>query len=171
MLHAIPTLPSHRHPLTSSHRYPAESVVAAAGDGKLHVLLAASGSVAAIKLPLIARKLLTQIPPDRLSIRIVLTPSATHFLAGQSTEQPTVSALGHIEGVDGVYADKDEWGPEPWRRGAPILHVELRKCELCLPSVIILLLYPSLWRSVPGIERTTETDVCALVAKKGHTSW
>lgn len=130
MLHTLPAR-------AASHRNPAEAVATARTDGKLHLLLAASGSVAVIKLPLIAAKLLSIIHPSRLSIRIVLTDAATHFLAGQSAEQPTVSALRHIEGVDGVYLDKDEWGPEPWRRGAPILHVELRKCESlsCRPLI------------------------------------
>jgi phosphopantothenoylcysteine decarboxylase len=26
-----------------------------------------------------------------------------------------------------VYQDADEWGPRPWKRGAPILHIELRR--------------------------------------------
>ncbi len=61
---------------------------------------------------------------DTLSIRIVLTQSATHFLAGQSSEQPTISSLLHLPNVDAVYRDRDEWGPQPWRRGASILHIE-----------------------------------------------
>lgn len=126
MLQAIPQLPTVRHSM-NHYPYPAHAVAASHDDGKIHLLLGASGSVAVIKLPLIARALLKHTPPSVLSIRIVLTPSATKFLAGQSPEQPTVSALGHIDGVDGVYTDKDEWGPEPWRRGQPILHVELRK--------------------------------------------
>jgi phosphopantothenoylcysteine decarboxylase len=81
---------------------------------------------------------LTRIPPTTvpvivqalakyagtLSIRIVLTESATHFLGGQSAEQPTISTLQHMPNVDAVYRDRDEWGPQPWRRGASILHIE-----------------------------------------------
>ena len=37
------------------------------------------------------------------------------------------SSLMHIPGVDAVYDDESEWGPEPWRRGAPILRIEVRK--------------------------------------------
>ncbi|CAJ2502223.1 Uu.00g096170.m01.CDS01 [Anthostomella pinea] len=99
--------------LTASHR-----------DKKKHLLLAASGSVATIKLPLIIRAL-ARHQPD-LSIRVLLTPSATLFLAGQSAEQPSVSSLSTLQGVDGVYGDADEWR-EPWRRGAGILHIELRR--------------------------------------------
>jgi len=29
--------------------------------------------------------------------------------------------------VDAVYSDADEWGPQPWKRGASILHIELRR--------------------------------------------
>ena len=61
---------------------------------------------------------------DTLSIRIVLTESATHFLGGQSPEQPTVSSLLQLPNVDAVYRDRDEWGPQAWRRGASILHIE-----------------------------------------------
>ena len=37
------------------------------------------------------------------------------------------SSLIHIPGVDAVYDDESEWGPQPWGRGAPILHIEVRK--------------------------------------------
>lgn len=96
-------------------------------DGKYHVLLAATGSVATIKLPLIA-KLLTKKGglSTRLSIRILLSQSATNFLQAQSAEQPSLSALGAIAGVDGIYLDQDEWA-KPWIRNDAILHIELRR--------------------------------------------
>ncbi|KAL2268728.1 hypothetical protein VTJ83DRAFT_3574 [Remersonia thermophila] len=102
-----------------------ESLVASRNDGKKHLLLAASGSVATIKIPVIVQELAKH--QGRLSIRIVLTESACHFLAGQSAEQPAVSSLLRLPNVDAVYRDRDEWGPEPWRRGASILHIELRR--------------------------------------------
>lgn len=92
-------------------------------DSKIHLLLAASGSVATIKLPLIIKAL--TVHPN-LSIRILLTPSARRFLAGQSDEQPTVSSLHDFPNVDAVYVDEDEWR-EPWKRGNGILHIELRR--------------------------------------------
>ncbi|KAJ2895936.1 flavoprotein [Zalerion maritima] len=101
------------------------SITAARGDRKLHLLLAASGSVATIKLPLILSYLSKHAVG--LSIRIIITSSAARFLNGQSKEQPTLSSLSGYAGVDGIYSDKDEWGPEPWRRGKGILHIELRK--------------------------------------------
>ena len=92
-------------------------------DNKHHLLLAASGSVATIKLPLIVQKLSTH---DKLSIRIVLTESASRFLAGQSDEQPTLTDLQRMKNVDGIYTDADEW-ERPWTRGSGILHIELRR--------------------------------------------
>lgn len=92
-------------------------------DDKIHILLAASGSVATIKLPNIAEALGRH---HNVSIRIILTKSAERFLAGQSLEQPPLEALRQIAGVDDVYRDEDEW-VVPWTRGEPILHIELRK--------------------------------------------
>src|SRR5216117_823395 len=70
-----------------AHRSPAAAVAAAIHDGKTHLLLAASGSVAVIKLPLIISAFENH---SNLSIRVILTKSAACFLAGQSPEQPTV---------------------------------------------------------------------------------
>ncbi|TVY12537.1 Coenzyme A biosynthesis protein 3, partial [Lachnellula arida] len=50
-----------------------------AADGKKHLLLAASGSVATIKIPAILRALSTHA---NLSIILILTKAATNFLAG-----------------------------------------------------------------------------------------
>jgi phosphopantothenoylcysteine decarboxylase len=101
----------------------AANVQSSRSDAKLHLLIAASGSVATIKLPNIINALSRH---QNLSIRVILTSSATHFLAGQSSEQPTVSALSHLPNVDAVYTDSAEWTPA-WKRNAPILHIELRK--------------------------------------------
>lgn len=92
-------------------------------DNKKHLLLAASGSVATIKLPHIVQRLSVH---DKLSVRIVLTHAASRFLAGQSDEQPTLATLQAMKNVDGIYHDSDEWG-SPWTRGSSILHIELRR--------------------------------------------
>ncbi|KAI4245080.1 MAG: hypothetical protein L6R40_002679 [Gallowayella cf. fulva] len=94
-----------------------------ASDGKKHLLLAASGSVATIKLPKIVEALSRH---HDLSVRVILTEAAERFLAGQSDEQPTLHYLRSIPNLDGVYLDRDEWS-EPWTRGAGILHIELRR--------------------------------------------
>lgn len=92
-------------------------------DGKHHLLLAASGSVATIKIPNILHALSHH---PNLSIRIILTQSASNFLAGQSVEQPHIEILHRINNVEGVYLDDEEWH-HPWKRGNPILHIELRR--------------------------------------------
>ncbi|PSR97022.1 flavo protein [Coniella lustricola] len=104
-------------------------------DDKIHLLLAASGSVATIKLPNIINALLSSSSPEHLSIRIVLSSSARNFLAGQAPEQPPLASLLAIPGVDAIYTDEDEWGrgasigPEGvWtRRNASVLHIDLRR--------------------------------------------
>lgn len=110
---------------------PADDVASALNDGKVHLLLAASGSVATIKLPNIISSL--EKHPN-LSIRVILTKTAARFLAGQSAEQPTVESLASAPNVDGLYMDEDEW-VEPWVRNSTILHIELRRWSHLLAIV------------------------------------
>lgn len=112
--------PTPRHPSSSSSPFIA---AAYANDNKRHLILAASGSVATIKLPNIVRALSHH---TNLSIRLLLTKSAEKFLAGQSAEQPLLESLSDFENVDGIYYDEDEWD-RPWTRGGGILHIELRR--------------------------------------------
>jgi len=114
-----------------AYQAPAAAVAAAISDGKTHVLLAASGSVATIKLPLIISSLSRH---PNISIRVILTKSAARFLAGQSAEQPTVASLASLPNVDSVHQDEDEWD-EPWTRDANILHIELRRWSHLLAIV------------------------------------
>jgi len=108
---------------TSSGAFRAQDYV---NDSKIHLLIASTGSVATIKLPLILRTLSTKWK-SQLSIRVILSKSALEFLHGQSTEQPHYTTLAQIDGVDGVYTDSDEWTNPAWTRDVPILHVELRR--------------------------------------------
>ncbi|KAF4120095.1 phosphopantothenoylcysteine decarboxylase [Geosmithia morbida] len=101
----------------------ADSVVQARSDGKRHLLLAATGSVATIKIFQIVKALSTR---DNLSIRLVFTPSAARFLDGQSAEQPSLAEIARFRNVDAIYNDASEW-TTPWTRGSPVLHIELRK--------------------------------------------
>ena len=94
-----------------------------ASDGRKHLLLAASGSVATIKLPNIANALSRY---KGLSIRVIVTQSAEKFLLDQSPEQPMLESLQELPNVDGIYRDEDEW-KKPWVRGDSILHIELRR--------------------------------------------
>lgn len=101
----------------------AQGVALARDDGKRHLLLAASGSVATIKVVQVANRLASH---SNLSVRIVLTGAAENFLRGQSPEQPTLAEVQRLPNVDGLYTDNDEWA-QPWTRGGPILHIELRR--------------------------------------------
>ncbi|KIN06558.1 hypothetical protein OIDMADRAFT_24858 [Oidiodendron maius Zn] len=94
-----------------------------AHDGKQHLLLAASGSVATIKIPNILEALSRH---SNLSICLILTKSAANFLVGQSSEQPSVETLRACKNVEDIFFDEDEW-VHPWKRGQPILHIELRR--------------------------------------------
>lgn len=110
------------NPLSSSSK---PFVAADHHDRKHHLLLAASGSVATIKLPNIVQALSSH-HSEHLSIILVLTEPATRFLAGQSAEQPDVDSLAQIPSVVAIFRDEDEWR-HPWTRGAGILHIELRR--------------------------------------------
>jgi phosphopantothenoylcysteine decarboxylase len=115
-----PTQPIPQQPKSQSANFVASEY---ADDKKKHLLLAASGSVATIKLPNIVNALSSY---DDLSIRIIITKSAENFLAGQSEEQPHLESLLQEKNVDGIYRDEDEW-KKPWVRGDVILHIELRR--------------------------------------------
>ena len=109
-----------RFPYSTSTPFAAANHI---GDSKKHLLLAASGSVATIKIPNILHAFSHY---HNLSIRLILTKAAENFLAGQSAEQPSLSSLLNIKNVDGIYFDEDEW-IHPWTRGGGILHIELRR--------------------------------------------
>ena len=94
-----------------------------ANDGKRHLLLAASGSVATIKIPNIVQALSRHCD---LSIRLIFTNAAAKFLENQSTEQRSIAALRAFPSVETTYQDEDEWSSF-WVRGASILHIELRR--------------------------------------------
>jgi len=63
---------------------------------------------------------------SNLSIRVIITNSASRFLDGQSPEQPKLASLNLLPHVDGIYVDNDEW-IDPWTRHSNILHIELRR--------------------------------------------
>lgn len=64
-----------------------------------HLLLAALSP----QLPLIISSFAKH---SNLSIRVVLTKSAAHSLAGQSPEQPTMASLTSLLHVDSVHLDE-----------------------------------------------------------------
>ncbi|NXN08534.1 COAC decarboxylase, partial [Indicator maculatus] len=77
---------------------------------KHHVLVGVTGSVAALKLPLLVDELLKI---TGLEVKVVTTERAKHFYSAQ--EIPVT-----------LYSDEDEW--QLWRgRSDPVLHIELRR--------------------------------------------
>ncbi|KAI9872445.1 MAG: hypothetical protein M1830_001610 [Pleopsidium flavum] len=113
----------HEAGVQGRYRAPAAVVSDAINDSKKHLLLAASGSVATIKLPMIISSFENH---PNLSIRVIVTKAATQFLAGQSPEQLTIPSLALLPNVDAIYLDEDEW-IVPWTRHSKILHIELRR--------------------------------------------
>ncbi|GAA5870827.1 hypothetical protein JCM16303_001597 [Sporobolomyces ruberrimus] len=82
----------------------------------LHVLLACSGSVASVKIPLIVRGLLEF---GNVDVQVVATKSALHFFDKEELEK---EHGGRVK----VWTDEEEWAG--WSRiGDPILHIELRR--------------------------------------------
>jgi phosphopantothenoylcysteine decarboxylase len=139
-------------PTTNSSTTPFNAL-AFANDGKHHILLAASGSVATIKLSHIAKALGAH---PNVSIRVVFTPSAEKFLQGQSDEIPDLGHVEQIENVDGIHFDPDEW-KKPWVRGDKILHIELRRWAHIL--LIAPLSANTLAKMVNGISDNLLTSV------------
>lgn len=67
-------------------------------DGKFHILLACTGSVATIKIPLIIDKLFQLFGPSKVAIQLIVTKAASHFLKGSK-----------INADVKIWRDEDEW--------------------------------------------------------------
>ena len=67
-------------------------------DGKFHILLACTGSVATIKVPLIIDKLFQTFGASKISIQLVVTKSSVHFLRGLKIHNDVK-----------IWRDEDEW--------------------------------------------------------------
>ncbi|KAE8412909.1 flavo protein [Aspergillus pseudocaelatus] len=137
----------------TTEKSPAAEIAASLNDGKVHLLLAATGSVATIKLPLIIAAFADH---PNISIRVILTKAAAEFLHAQSEEQPSVESLSSLPNVDSVLHDEDEW-TEPWTRGSDILHITLRRWAHLL--VIAPLSANSLAKVVHGMSDNLLTSV------------
>lgn len=90
-------------------------------DKKIHILIGATGSVATIKVPAIIDKLFKTYGPDKVSIQLVVTKPAEHFLRGLKISTDVK-----------IWRDEDEWCGFK-RMGDPVLHTELRRwADVCL---------------------------------------
>ncbi|KAF7492975.1 hypothetical protein SSS_07198 [Sarcoptes scabiei] len=85
----------------------------------VNILICVTGSVAAVKLPLLVTKLkqIHQEGHDSIQIRIVLTEASLHFFSLKEVED--------LLPKNSIFRDVDEWST--WKKmGDPVLHIELR---------------------------------------------
>ena len=86
------------------------------------LILGVTGSVAAIRTPSLFRALSSA----GHEVRVVATEPALYFFNPEELETgssaPPEGAEGHV-----LFRDADEWPPERYNRGDPVLHIELRK--------------------------------------------
>ncbi|XP_026581632.1 phosphopantothenoylcysteine decarboxylase-like [Pseudonaja textilis] len=89
---------------------PLPPICPGSSEKNAHILVGVTGSVAALKLPLLVAELL-KIPG--LAVRVVTTENAKHFYKAE--EIPVT-----------IYDDSDEW--QLWKkRTDPVLHIDLRR--------------------------------------------
>lgn len=80
------------------------------------ILLGVTGSVAAIRTPVLFEELRSQ----GHEVRVVTTKSARYFFESEDLGPPQ-------PGGGPLFQDADEWPGDRYERGAPVLHIELRK--------------------------------------------
>ena len=79
----------------------------------MKLLIGVTGSVAAMKLPLLLQQLVSKY--EKIEIKVVLTSTSCHFIDLKGTPDNII-----------FYQDQDEW--TSWKQlRDPILHIELRK--------------------------------------------
>ena len=100
---------------TSGPQIPFSEYFLRQDDKKFHILIGATGSVATIKVPLIIDKLLKLYTPDKISIQLIVTKPAEHFLNG-------LKISTHVK----IWREEDVWS-DCKKMGDMILHHELRK--------------------------------------------
>ena len=103
--HAIPI----QSPLTTFNN----SKMGDASSDKYHILIAATGSVASVKLPLIVQRL-RSVP--KVEVQVVITKTCKNFFDVEDLRRTGVK----------VWEDEDEW--KVWHEVSdPVLHIELRR--------------------------------------------
>lgn len=110
-------------PISKSHSHSGRSILMDR-MAKINVLICASGSVAALKIPEICVELSAD---DSIDFRIVCSEASLHFLRNSAKYNPYVwSQFESCGGMSLVFTDDDEW--RLWSAiGDPVLHVELSK--------------------------------------------
>ncbi len=85
------------------------------------LILGVTGSVAAIKTP----ELLAALRNASHEVRVVATGPALYFVRPDELDPPTGGLLE--PSVRTLVRDEDEWPAPGYRRGDPVLHIELRR--------------------------------------------
>jgi phosphopantothenoylcysteine decarboxylase len=84
------------------------------------LILAVTGSVAAIKTP----ELVATLRGAGHEVRVVATGPALYFFRPEAIDPPADSGPAAVRTL---LRDADEWPAPGYRRGDPVLHIELRK--------------------------------------------
>jgi phosphopantothenoylcysteine decarboxylase len=106
--------------LPSVKQFQAPPPTPRAGRAK-RLLVAATGSVATVKLPNILKLLTDTYSSSTLEIAVLLTPNSIHFIHDTLLELECIKS-GRVQ----IWTDEAEWSL--WRKiGDPVLHIELRK--------------------------------------------
>jgi phosphopantothenoylcysteine decarboxylase len=87
------------------------------------ILLGVTGSVAAIKTPALYHSL----RDAGHAVRVVATEPALYFFDPAEFGPPDPSAEAPALPQGPLHRDRDEWPGDRYRRGDPVLHIELRK--------------------------------------------
>jgi phosphopantothenoylcysteine decarboxylase len=93
------------------------------------ILLGVTGSVAAIKVPLLYQALKSA----GHEVKVVATRAATYFFAPEEIDPVAHQSGAHERNRDVVFLDEDEWpgrdigGGRRYQRDDPVLHIELRR--------------------------------------------
>lgn len=85
------------------------------------ILLGVTGSVAAIRTPMLRAALRA----DGHAVRVVATEPALKFFDPAELGPPDPDDALRIAGP--LYRDADEWAFDRWQRDDPVLHIELRR--------------------------------------------
>jgi len=87
------------------------------------ILLGVTGSVAAVRTPMLFRSLCD----GGHSVRIVATEPSLNFFEPSELGPPDEGHADESIPVGPLFRDADEWPPSGYQRGAPVLHIELRR--------------------------------------------
>ncbi len=87
------------------------------------ILLGVTGSVAAIRTPALVHSL----REAGHEVRVVATESSLYFFDPAELDPPRSSSEDAALPPGPLYRDADEWPSGGYRRGDPVLHIELRK--------------------------------------------